>query len=458
MPAPAVAPPESHRRRPPVRSTVRTPAASTSRVRGGRVTKIDGSTENHDHRRLHLREGAALRRARLRRRPAALSGGPHAARRAQGQFKRVTWDDALDLIAERMRDGARAAAGGEAILPLCYGGSNGLLTQDNVDAHPVPAPRRVAAGAHRVRGADRRGEPGALRQDAVGHLPGLSRREADRRSGASTRRRLGHSPGAVSSRRRATTAPRSSSSIRARPRSRGRPTCTWRCGRAPTLPVALALHRYLFEDGHADQAFLDEHTHGAERAARAGAAVDVRARRRGQRHRRRRCCGRSPSSTRRRRRRSSGAAGASSAIATAAAPRWRCSRCRRSAGKFGVRGGGYSMSNSASWNIERTWIDRPGAADPRVNMNQLGRALTEPEGAPVKVLFVYNCNPAATAARSAPRHSRPRARGPVHRGLRPGDDRHARSTPTWCCRRRPSSSTTTSRRATARSRCSSAGR
>ena len=31
-------------------------------------------------------------------------------------------------------------------------------------------------------------------------------------------------------------------------------------------------------------------------------------------------------------------------------------------GKFGVRGGGYSMSNSASWNIERTVDRRAGAA------------------------------------------------------------------------------------------------
>ncbi len=28
-------------------------------------------------------------------------------------------------------------------------------------------------------------------------------------------------------------------------------------------------------------------------------------------------------------------------------------------GKFGVRGGGYSMSNSASWDIERPWIGAP---------------------------------------------------------------------------------------------------
>ena len=65
-------------------------------------------------------------------------------------------------------------------------------------------------------------------------------------------------------------------------------------------------------------------------------------------------------------------------------------------GKFGVRGGGYSMSNSASWNIDRPWI---GAHEPDtrvVNMNHLGRALTEYDDPPVNVLFVYNCNPAAT--------------------------------------------------------------
>ena len=65
-------------------------------------------------------------------------------------------------------------------------------------------------------------------------------------------------------------------------------------------------------------------------------------------------------------------------------------------GKFGVRGGGYSMSNSASWDIERTWIGAPEPATRLVNMNHLGRALTEYDDPPVNVLFVYNCNPAAT--------------------------------------------------------------
>jgi anaerobic selenocysteine-containing dehydrogenase len=65
------------------------------------------------------------------------------------------------------------------------------------------------------------------------------------------------------------------------------------------------------------------------------------------------------------------------------------------AGKFGVRGGGYSMSNSASWGIERTWLTDPEPPTRAINMNKVGRILTEPEGAPVNVLFVYNCNPVA---------------------------------------------------------------
>jgi len=54
------------------------------------------------------------------------------------------------------------------------------------------------------------------------------------------------------------------------------------------------------------------------------------------------------------------------------------------------------MSNSASWNIDRTWIDAPEPSTRIVNMNHLGRALTEYDDPPVNVLFVYNCNPAAT--------------------------------------------------------------
>src|SRR5262249_8197860 len=45
-----------------------------------------------------------------------------------GQFREVSWDEALDLIARRMQE-VRSRAGGEAILPYHYGGSNGWLTE-----------------------------------------------------------------------------------------------------------------------------------------------------------------------------------------------------------------------------------------------------------------------------------------------------------------------------------------
>jgi len=54
------------------------------------------------------------------------------------------------------------------------------------------------------------------------------------------------------------------------------------------------------------------------------------------------------------------------------------------------------MSNSASWDITRPWIAADEPETRLVNMNHLGRALTEYDDPPVKLLFVYNCNPAAT--------------------------------------------------------------
>ena len=66
--------------------------------------------------------------------PIACSIRPSARdRKGWPAFTRVTWDDALGTIAERMRD-AREQWGGESILPYSYGGSNGLLTQDTSDA------------------------------------------------------------------------------------------------------------------------------------------------------------------------------------------------------------------------------------------------------------------------------------------------------------------------------------
>ena len=53
--------------------------------------------------------------------------------KGSGAFAPVAWDDALDVIVSKMQ-AARDGAGADTILPLCYGGSNGFLTQDYADA------------------------------------------------------------------------------------------------------------------------------------------------------------------------------------------------------------------------------------------------------------------------------------------------------------------------------------
>src|SRR5262249_3861118 len=53
----------------------------------------------------------------------AVRTGPKGA----AQFSRVTWNEALDLIASRFEE-ARDRFGAASILPYHYGGSNGLLT------------------------------------------------------------------------------------------------------------------------------------------------------------------------------------------------------------------------------------------------------------------------------------------------------------------------------------------
>ncbi len=72
-------------------------------------------------------------------------------------------------------------------------------------------------------------------------------------------------------------------------------------------------------------------------------------------------------------------------------------------GKFGVRGGGYTLSNSGGLKLNTTKLfGAPLAWSTReINMTQLGDVLNNDlHGTlrpPVKGLFVYNCNPAATA-------------------------------------------------------------
>jgi anaerobic selenocysteine-containing dehydrogenase len=66
------------------------------------------------------------------------------------------------------------------------------------------------------------------------------------------------------------------------------------------------------------------------------------------------------------------------------------------AGKFGVRGGGYTMSNSGAWGFDAGDLAGPEPPTRIVNMNRLGDALNRADDPPVRLLFVYDSNALAT--------------------------------------------------------------
>jgi anaerobic selenocysteine-containing dehydrogenase len=66
-------------------------------------------------------------------------------------------------------------------------------------------------------------------------------------------------------------------------------------------------------------------------------------------------------------------------------------------GKFGVRGGGYTMSNTGAFRFDPETVVGPLDNTTRsINMTRLGRALGGDLDPPIKALFVYNANPAVT--------------------------------------------------------------
>src|SRR5688572_4141101 len=174
MPRPAIAPTESHVE---TACPLDCPDACTIRVtlRGGRVTKIDGVVENEITRgficaKVRHFDKRVYGDDRLLH-PAIRSGVKGAA-----AFKPVRWDDALDLIVSKIND-VREQFGAEAILPLSYGGSNGLLTQDTTDAALF---RRL--GTSRLLRTVCAAPTGAANQGLYGKMPSVSYQEIGRAS------------------------------------------------------------------------------------------------------------------------------------------------------------------------------------------------------------------------------------------------------------------------------------
>jgi anaerobic selenocysteine-containing dehydrogenase len=313
--------------------------------------------------------------------------------KGKGGFTRVGWDEALNTVASILSK-IRERWGGEAILPFSYGGSNGLVSQDTTDAvlfSKLGASRLARTVCAAPTGAALEAMYGRMASVAYddyvaarliviwGANPSVSGihlvpyiREA-RKLGA----RL-----VVIDPRHTPLARLADVHLPIRP--------------GTDLAVALAVHRVLFERGAAGSRFVAEHTTGGEELRERAAAWTLE-----------RAAGLAGIPVEDLQRFADLYAATSPAVIRCG---WGVERNRNGGNavlailalpavgaKFGVRGGGYTMSSSGAWNIGTRGPADPGNGQPRlINMNRLGRVLTEPMDPPVKALFVYNCNPAAT--------------------------------------------------------------
>jgi anaerobic selenocysteine-containing dehydrogenase len=316
--------------------------------------------------------------------------------KGSGQYRRASWDEALDLVAARLRE-VRDTAGGEAILPYHYGGSNGWLTEGAMANRLF---RRL--GASILQRTLCAAATTAATRGLYGAMPGVALEDYEH---AKLIVLWGMNPSAtgihmvpvierareagarivVVDPRRVPLARKADLHLAIRP--------------GTDLPVALAVIHALFERGLAATDFLAAHATGVDELRRRAAAWPLD-----------RAAAEAGVPVAELERFVALYAGASPAVIRCG---WGPERNRNGgsaiaailalpavAGKLGVKGGGFTMSNGDAWT---SLSPEPGIAEPlssgrrAINMSQLAHALRETRGPRIEALVVYNCNPVATA-------------------------------------------------------------
>lgn len=315
--------------------------------------------------------------------------------KGSGEFEPISWDDALAEIAGRLGE-IRERWGGEAILPCHYGGSNGWKEDEFVD-HVFFA--RL--------GATRPGKTlcaiptGMVSREMYGSIPGVSYRDYEKARfiliwGANPKTSGIH---LVPFLRRARQAGAFIAVVDPLKNFSDREVdLHLPVYPGADLPVALAMIRLWRHQGHLAEEFLTSHADGLppllaaaepwtlEKAAEQARVPAAEIRKLAELY-----AATSPAVLRcgwgvERNRNGGDAAAAILAMPALL-------------GKFGVRGGGFTMSNSDGARSPRAALLDPPRWQTRIlNMTKLGEQLTgEAElDPPVKALFVYNCNPMAT--------------------------------------------------------------
>jgi anaerobic selenocysteine-containing dehydrogenase len=289
----------------------------------------------------------------------------------------------------------RARRGGEAILPFSYGGSNGYLSQDTTDSRLF-----FRLGASRLARTVCAAPSGRAATGLYGKMPGTAIPDYAR---AKLIVLWGINPSVsgihlvpfiqeavkggarlvVVDPRRTKLADRADLHLPIQP--------------GTDLAVALALIAWLFANGRADERFLEAHATGVEELARRAkpwslerAAAEARVPSADIESLARMYADASPAVIRCGWGLERNRNGGSAVAAVLALP--------AVAGKFGVRGGGYTMSNASAWR-ELDGTAGAAASEPAtrvINMNRLGEALEARGDESVDLLFVYNSNPLVT--------------------------------------------------------------
>ncbi len=360
-------------------------------VEQGRVVRLDGTQDNpltggficsKVHRfPLHLYGTERLTHPAVRR-----------GRKGEARFQRVAWDTALDLLVEKIAE-LRDRCGPESILPLSYGGSNGAVTHQAADRclfHRLGASRlarTVCAAPSTAAATGLYGKMAGVSATDYQHSrliivwganPSVS---SIHFAAAIQKARRQGSRLVVIDPRRTPLAKQSDLHLQLEP--------------GTDLVVALSLIGWFFDTGRADLDFLNRWATGVDRLRERALpwsfekAAQVSGLERAQLERLAQLYAESSPAVIRcgwglERNRNGGSAVAAVLALPAVA------------GKFGVRGGGYTMSNTGAFDLAPDpLLSAPEPATRVINMNRVGRSLLEAQP-PIRLLFVYNCNPLAT--------------------------------------------------------------
>jgi anaerobic selenocysteine-containing dehydrogenase len=362
-------------------------------VEDGRVTKVDGSRRNPytdgyicaKVRRFTERLYSPLRVQHPQKRI-----GP----KGEGRFERIGWDEAIEIVARELQR-VIAEDGPAAVLPYHYGGSNGLFSEDGADArffHRLGASELLKTICAAPTGTVSRAMYGtmsgvppedyALTQCIIlwGVNPAATSIHLHRIVKAAQRK--GAFVALIDPCR---TKMATGASLHLQP--------------LPGTDVVLALSMIdeLVRLRRVDRDFINGHVNGADELIAAASNYPV--------SRAAEICDVAEAGVR--------ALIEAYAAASPAVIRcgWGVERNRNGgnavrailalpalAGKFGVRGGGFTMSLSRACPVNTIALARPDLREGvarQVNMTQLGRVLTEPQKPPISALFVYNANPVA---------------------------------------------------------------